>query len=264
MLVALTREVSPELATSCELTFLEREPIDLPLAVHQHDAYCEALRAVGVEVVRMPALAGQADACFVEDAALVFDEVAVLTRMGAASRRGESASVGEALAPFRPVVAIGPPGTIDGGDVLVMGKRVFVGRTSRTDDGGIQSLRSLLATHGYVVTPVDVPGCLHLKSAVTAIDGTSVLANRDWFDASALGDVEIIDVPQEEPSSANVLKIGPTLIIHVGYRHTRARLEARGHRVITVDVSEFIKAEAAVTCKSLIFPHPVGDGSEAA
>lgn len=262
MLVALTREVSPQIA-KCELTFLARDPIDYARAVRQHDAYCETLRALGVEIIRMPALAGQPDACFVEDTALVFDEIAILTRMGAPSRRAESASVGDALRPFRPVVAIGPPGTIDGGDVLVLGKRVFVGRTTRTDDAGMQSLRSLIETHGYVVTPVDVPGCLHLKSAATVLDGWSVLAQRAWFDAAALGDVEIVDVHPDEMAAANVLKIGPTLVMPRGFPRTRAILETRGHRVVTVDVSEFLKAEAAVTCKSLLFTHPV-DGSQAA
>jgi dimethylargininase len=265
MILALTRDVSSELATSCELTYREREPIDIELAAAQHNAYCDALRSLGVEVIRMPALPGHADACFVEDAALVFDELAVLTRMGAVSRRGESSSVGDALSPFRAVIAaIGPPGTLDGGDVLVMGKRIFVGRTQRTSDEGIQSLRSLVQSRGYVVTAVEVSGCLHLKSAVTAIDNDTVLANRAWFDAVALGaDIEVVDAPRGEEGGANVARIGPSLLAHSGYPRTRDLLEARGHRVVTVDVSEFIKAEAAVTCKSLIFAHPVG-GPEAA
>ncbi len=264
MLIAITREVSPEITTSCELTFRKREPIDFDRAMAQHDAYCATLRSLGVEVIRMPALAGHPDACFVEDAALVVDELAILTRMGAASRRAESASLREALLPFRPVVAIGPPGTIDGGDILVIDKRVFVGRTKRTEEHGIRALRTLLDPQGYEVTPVSVTGCLHLKSAVTALDGGSVLANRQWFDAESLGDLEIVEVPAEEPGAANVLRIGPTLVAHVGFPRSRKLLEARGHRVVTVDVSEFLKAEAAVTCKSLVFPSRVGPGFLAA
>src|SRR5262249_58760941 len=120
------------------------------------------------------------DSVSAEDAAVVFDEIAVIARPGAQSRREEVDSVAEALGRYRPLRRIEPPGTLDGGDVLVAGRRVFVGRSSRTNGAGIDQMRRLLAPHGYTVEAVDVGGCLHLKSAVTVLPGDTLLANRAW------------------------------------------------------------------------------------
>ena len=157
MIVAVTRPVSRSIA-DCELTHVARAPIDLTVARQQHAAYEAALETAGCRVVRLPELSDQPDAVFVEDAAIVLDEVAVLTRPGAASRRPEVKAMAEALAPFRRTVGIARPDTLDGGDVLRLGRTLYAGLTSRTTAAGIAQLRALVAPYGYQVEAVEVAG----------------------------------------------------------------------------------------------------------
>ena len=252
---ALTRGVSPALA-QCELTFMERAPIDLARAEAQHAAYCDALAGLGLDVARLPGDAALPDCCFVEDNAVVVDEVAVLTSMGADSRRGELPVVEAALARDRKVLRIERPARIDGGDVLIVGRAVFVGQTRRTDAAGTRALADALRPHGYAVTPVSVPGALHLKSAATALDADTLLVNREWVDLAPFARYDQIDVDPGEPWAANVLAVAGRLVMHAGFPRTRDRLEARGYAVEPVDVSEFLKAEAGVTCKSIVYGVP--------
>jgi dimethylargininase len=249
---AIIRDVSPALA-ECELTYLDREPIDLELAVLQHAEYARVLRDLGLEIVSLPGDAALPDCCFVEDVAIVLDELAVITRPGAESRRAETALVAEALSRYRRLSVIEPPGTLDGGDVLVVGRKIFVGRTQRTNDEGIAALRAIVSPHGYEVLGVPVKGCLHLKSAVTALDDGTLIANPDWIDKESFRDYTIVPIPAEEPGAANVLAVGGRIVMSGSFPLTRELLEKRGAKVIAVCVTEFEKAEAAVTCKSLVF-----------
>jgi dimethylargininase len=249
---ALTREVSPALA-DCELTFLDRQPIDAGRAAAQHDAYCAALAALGLDVVRLPGDPTLPDCCFVEDTAVVVDEVAVLASMGAPSRRGEVTAVAVALARDREIARIDPPARIDGGDVLVVGRRVFVGQSGRTDSAGARALAAALAPFGYEVIPVAVPGCLHLKSAATALDEDTLLGNAEWIDLAPLSACNLVHVDPAEPWAANVLAVAGRVLAHHGFPRTLERLAARGCDLYPVDVSEFLKAEAGVTCKSIVY-----------
>jgi dimethylargininase len=250
--IALTRDVSPALAR-CELTFLPREAIDLERAVEQHAAYGRLLESLGLAVQRLPADAAHPDCCFVEDTAVVLDEVAVIAHPGAPSRRGEVEAVAAALEPHRRLARIPQSARLDGGDVLLLGRRLYVGVSGRTDPAGAEALRRIVGPLGYDVRPVRVTACLHLKSAVSPIDDAAVLANPEWFDVSPLDDVEIVPVPPDEPGAANVLRAGGCLIAHAGFPRTIDMLGARGVDVRPIDVSEFLKAEAGVTCKSLVF-----------
>ena len=250
-MIAITRKVSPAIAR-CELTHLAREPIDLALAERQHAAYEASLRALGCRVASLPAEPDFPDSVFVEDAAVVVDELAVITRPGAPSRRGETESVAAALAPHRPVVAIEPPATLDGGDVLRLGRRVLVGRSSRSNAEGVAQLRALLAPHGYTVEGIAVSGCLHLKSAVTEVAPGAVLLNPAWVDPAIFAGTRLIEVDPGEPFAANALLVGGTAIYPSAFPRTAARLERVGVRLARVDVSELAKAEGAVTCCSLI------------
>lgn len=251
MLIALTRPVSASLA-ECELTHLAREPIDMARARAQHAGYEEALRELGVEVIRVPGEPSLPDAVFIEDTAVVVDEVAVITRPGAASRRPETAAVAEALAALRPIRHIIAPGTLDGGDVLVLDRDLYVGRSSRTNDAGIDQLRSHLAPYGYRVHAVTVTGCLHLKSAVTRAGPTQVLVNPEWIDATLLTGFEVIPVDPSEPSAANVVLVNGRVLFPAAYPKTAARLTAAGCALRLVDASELAKAEGALTCCSLL------------
>ena len=253
--IALTRDVSPSFAR-CELTFLEREPIDLERAAVQHRDYCERLERAGFEVLRLPADPALPDCCFVEDAAVVFDELAVITVPGSVARRGETPAIAEALARHRHLERMSLPATLDGGDVLALGRRLFVGRTRRTNEPGIEFLRAAVAPHGYQVVPVAVTGCLHLKSAVTALDDETLLANPAWCDTTALAAGRILQVDATEPGAANVLRVRDEVWGHSGYPRTLDRLDHASYRVTPVDISEFVKAEAALTCKSILFRRP--------
>lgn len=258
MYLAITREVSPAFA-SCELTHLERQPIDVQRAEHQHHAYEDALRALGCEVVSLPAEAALPDSVFVEDTAVIVDEAAILTRPGADSRKPETASIARALEKYRPLYAIQAPGTLDGGDVLRLGKRIYVGLTTRSNPAAIEQMNAFLGPYGYTAVGVPITGCLHLKSAVTQVAGASahsagtLLVNPAWIDVSLFGGWKLIEVDPSEPSAANALLIGETIIYPANYPLTRSRLEAQGIPLKAVDISEMIKAEGAVTCCSLVF-----------
>jgi len=256
--IAITRRVSPEIGR-CELSYLEREPIDVGLAERQHAAYERCLAGLGCAVTSLPAEAALPDSVFVEDAAIVLDELAVITRPGAVSRRAETHSVAAALAPWRTLLRLGPPGTLDGGDVLVVGRRIFVGRSRRSNEAGCGQLRDLLAPRGYSVVPVPVRGCLHLKSAVTAVAADRLLLNPAWVDASAFAGLATLEVDPAEPRAANALRIGAAVVFPAAFERTRRRLEAAGIDVVTVDVSELARAEGAVTCCSLVFEAARGE-----
>lgn len=249
--VALTREVSAAIA-NCELTHLRRVPIDVAAAHAQHAAYERALADAGYIVDRLPAADDLPDSVFIEDIAVVVDELAIVTRPGADSRRAEIPVVAAALQRYRTVVAIEPPGTLDGGDVLRVGRRLFVGVSSRTSRDGIAQLRAHLAPHGYTVDEVVVDGCLHLKSAVTAASDGLLVVNPVWIRPDAFDGFERIDVDPREPMAANVVRLADRLIVAAAFPRTADRLAARGFRIIAVDASELAKAEGAVTCCSLL------------
>jgi dimethylargininase len=250
--IALTRSVSPKIG-QCELTYLPRVAIDAALARTQHRAYQNALEQLGCKVLSLPEEPDLPDAVFVEDAAVILDEIAIMTRPGAESRRPETASVSEVLTKYRELRSIEPPGTLDGGDVLRVGKTLYVGSSSRTSRPGIEQLASAASPFGYQVLPVPVVDCLHFKSAVTLVGPRTLLINRRWVDSGYFTEVEFIGVDDQEPSGANALIVGNQLIYPTSFPRTRQRLEARGIRVTSVDVSEIEKAEGAVTCCSLIF-----------
>jgi dimethylargininase len=250
--IAITRGVSPAIE-HCELVHQERRPIDVALARRQHRLYEEALAAVGCRVEALPADPELADSVFVEDAAIVLDEVAVITRPGAESRRPETAPIARALAPYRPLVSIDAPGTLDGGDVLQIGRTLYVGLSGRSNQAAIDQLSRALAPYGYTVRGVAVRGCLHLKSAVTAVDDDTVLVNPKWVDPVIFSGTHPIEIDPRERGAANVLRIGERVIYPASFPATRRRLVAAGVYVVEVDVSELQKAEGAVTCCSLVF-----------
>jgi dimethylargininase len=252
MLTAITRGVSPTMA-NCELTFMARAPIDLAKALEQHRAYEQVLEQFGAKVISLPAEPTLADSMFVEDPAMVLDEVALIFPLGTASRRAEAASLAKALSKFRELKYVQLPGTAEGGDILRVERHLFAGLSKRTNEDGIRQLQSIVGEHGYTVTAVPVSGCLHLKSAVTFLGRNTLLANRKWFDASCMTGFEWIDVAPEEPHAANALAFGETVILPASFPLTRTRIEARGFKVLPLDISELQKAESGLTCSSLLF-----------
>ncbi|HEX2718196.1 MAG TPA: hypothetical protein VHM67_10980 [Gemmatimonadaceae bacterium] len=251
-LVALTREISPAI-TRCELTHLARTPIDLDRARDEHAAYEATLRRIGCTVTRLPSGPEMADAVFIEDTAVVLDEIAIIARPGADSRRTEVAAVGAALRHHRPIAAILAPGTLDGGDVVRVGRTLYVGIGPRTNSGGARQLRGLATPLGYSVEETPYQGCLHLKTAVTPVADDLLLLNPDWVDQSRFAPRRTIAVDPAEPFAANALLIGSDVIYPAEFPRTRARLEAAGVRIHAVAAGELAKAEGGVTCCSLVF-----------
>ena len=251
MQIALTRSVPPSIV-QCELTHLERAPIDPERAAAQHAEYEEALRRMGCRVERLAETPELPDSVFVEDTAIVLDEVAVVTRPGAPSRRAEIATAAAALQAYRPVAAIAAPATVDGGDVLVVGRRMFVGLSARTNGEGVRQLSAIVSPFGYSVQPVPIDGCLHLKSAVTQVGPEVLLCNPAWVDPGTFAGLNAIPVPGEEPFAANVLRIGSSVLCPAAHAKTAAELTRRGFDVYSVDVSELAKAEGGITCCSLL------------
>lgn len=251
MIVALVRPV-PESIARCELTHLERVPIDCEVAVQQHRDYVAALSALGCDVRELEELPHLPDSVFVEDAAVVFGESAMITRPGAESRRDEVASVAEVLSAYCELRFIEAPGTMDGGDVIVAGQRIFAGISSRTNEEAIRQMRAIAAESGFEVTSVPFRECLHLKSAATMPDDDTVLLNPRWVDPLMFDGMQILEVDPGEPSAANVLRIGGTLLFPAAFPRTLARLRDAGYDVVTVDASELAKAEGALTCCSVL------------
>jgi dimethylargininase len=252
MLSAIVRAVAPALAR-CELTYLPRTPIDLPRAEAQHRAYVQALERAGASVEVLAPEPELPDAVFVEDTAVILDEVAVLARPGAETRRPEVACIADAVARRRPLARILEPGTLDGGDVLRVGSRIFVGLSRRTNAEGARQLDSIATGLGYEVTTVPVRGCLHFKSAVSCAGRNTLLLNDSWVDRSVFPGFDLIGVHPDEPLASNCLLVRDRVLVSSHWPKTRRILEDHGIQTEILDLSEFEKAEAALTCLSLLF-----------
>ncbi len=232
--------------------------IDVALARRQHDDYRAALRAAGYETEVLPPDEAHPDSPFVEDAALLLGGVAVLTRPGAASRRGEVAAVAAALAARFPTVEVEAPATLDGGDVLQVGGTVFVGRSSRTNEAGIEAVRSAAARAGLGVVPVPVAGVLHLKSAVVRIGEGAVLGRSDAVDPAPFAGLSWVEIPAAERGRASALDLRDgTVLVPESCPATAAAVARAGAQPRAVSVGEFTKADGGLTCLSILWSDEV-------
>jgi dimethylargininase len=251
MLLAITRDISPRF-NECEITHIDRTPIDLDVARVQHAQYVNALKQLGCEVLELPAETDLPDSVFVEDTAFILPHTAVITRPGADSRKPETESIIQALSPHHDRIHIQTPATLDGGDVLVVGKQIFIGISTRSNHHAIDQLNQLLNKDGYTVTGIRLHDCLHLKSAVTRVDDKTLLINKNWVDTQYFDSYDLIEVDPSEPYAANCLPVGDSVIYPTSFPKTGDKLKARGYKIVSVDVDELAKAEGAVTCCSLI------------
>lgn len=252
MLKAITRAVSPHIAR-CELTYRSRECIDYEKAVRQHEAYRELLERCGAQLINLEACDAHPDCCFVEDTAVVLDEVAVIASMGAPSRRGEVQAVEKILSAHREVARISLPATLDGGDVVRLGRQLFVGRSRRTSQQGIEALARITQPFGYSVTAVEVAGSLHLTTACSALNEETVLLNPRWIDTRPFSRFWILPVPKDEPWAANTLRVGDTVCVEANAPRTFELVKRHCARVEVLDISEFRKAEGSLSCLSILF-----------
>jgi dimethylargininase len=252
MMIAVTHKPSP-LLNNCELTFLPSQKIDLDKARIQHNNYCRMLSECGAEVITLDGNVSLPDSAFVEDTAIVLDEIAIVTPMGVSSRQEETELIEKELVKFHLVAKIKPPAKIEGGDVLQIGNNLYVGISSRTNVKGIEALNEIVKLFGYKVFVVKFRGSLHLKTACTALDDETVLINPEWIDSETFKHFKVICVPTDEPFAANILRIGETICIHSEFTKTIESIEKVSYNTKQVDISEFLKAEAGLTCLSLVF-----------
>ena len=251
-ITALTREPAPTLE-DCLLTYVARSRIDYPTALEQHRQYCQALRDSGAEVRVLPARLEFPDSVFIEDVAVVLDELVVLARPASETRQGEVRLLASEGLPDRRVFSIEAPGTLEGGDILRIGKRIFAGLSSRTNAQGLESFARIAQPLGYQVIPVRVEGSLHLKTACTALDERTLLINPDWIQTDPFEGFLWVTVPAEEPWAANALPVGERIYMNSASPMTLEKVAAMGYAVHPVDISEFTKAEGGLTCLSLLF-----------
>ena len=253
---AITRGVSPNLA-ACELTYRSREQINFEKALLQMDQYCDLLRTWEVELLTIPGSLTYPDCCFVQDTAVVLDEVCVMACMGATSRRGEVSEVERMLWPLRRVKRIVPPATLDGGDVVQLGKKLFVGHSRRTNARGIAALSGIVESFGYKVIPVSVDGGLHLTTGCGVIDEETVLLNSRWLDAEVFKGLRRLYVSDDEPWAANTIRVKDCVCLEAGAPRTIDLVQPYARTINTLNISEFRKAEGSLSCLSLIFRETV-------
>jgi dimethylargininase len=247
---AFVRKISRSLG-ECELLHVPRQELNLERAARQHAAYVRALEAAGLVVDVLPEEPELPDSAFVEDPVLVLDEIAVICRPGTASRAQETESLEREVSRIRPIHRIVDPGTIEGGDVLRVGRSLYVGLSSRTNRAGIQQLEDIVRPHGYRVSVVQLTGCLHLKTGVTSPAPGLLIANTDWVDLSPFQGFEILTVPDTEPWGANTLALNGRVLAAEASPHTADLLERKGLQVHRLGISELQKAEAGLTCLSV-------------
>jgi dimethylargininase len=252
MLTVVTHLPSPALQ-ECELTFLDSETINIEKARKEHDQYCSMLSECGAQVIKLEDNLSLPDSVFVEDPVIVFDEVAVLTSMGVESRRKELPVLQKFFAQHRHIERISLPAQIEGGDVLKIGRKIFVGNSQRTNEKGITALRNIIEPLGYTVIPVKVTGCLHLKTGCTALDDSTILLNPDWVESRQFSGYNLIKTLPEEPFGANVLPIKDTICMNAAFPQTIEMVKSLGYTVAETDITEFVKAEAGLTCMSVPF-----------
>ncbi len=249
---AITRGVSLHL-DACELTYRVRETIDYDKAVSQLEHYCDLLRTWDVDLIAMPSNQHYPDCCFVQDTAIVLDEVCVMASMGATRRRGETSEVEKTLSRFRPIERILLPATLDGGDVVQVGRRLFVGLSTRTNGRGIEALCRIVEPLGYAVVPVMVNGGLHLTTGCGVINDETVLLNPRWLDSRAFKGLRQLHVSEDEPWAANTIRINEMVCLEQGAPRTVDLVQPYAASIETLDISEFRKAEGSLSCLSLIF-----------
>jgi len=249
---AITRGVSRSIR-ECELTYRSREHIDYEKAASQLERYCQLLRKWDVDLLTMPANDTYPDGCFVQDTAIILDEVCVMASMGAEARRGEVSEVERMVSRFRSIQHIIAPATLDGGDVVQFGKRLFVGLSSRTNARGIAALSQIVELFGYTVVPVTVNGGLHLTTGCGIVNDETVLLNPRWLDASAFKGLRQLHVPEEEPWAANTIRVDNAVCLEEEAPRTVDLVQPHAGSIDTLDISEFRKAEGSLSCLSLIY-----------
>ena len=225
-------------------------------AMQQHEKYVEALKKCGLQVEILPADETYPDSCFVEDAALVTRECAIITNLGAASRKGEEKSIQEALKKYYPeerILFIQPPGTIEGGDIMMVGDHFYIGLSDRTNVSGAEQMMNDLGKYGFTASTISMKAFLHLKTGSSYIENNNMLATGEFIKKPEFKKYHIIEVPPSEDYAANCIWINNHVIVPAGYPETERKIRELGYKVIPVEMSEFRKLDGGLSCLSLRF-----------
>jgi len=248
---AITRRPSPEMVDGITTAGLGKP--DYPLALKQHDAYCQALTNLGLDVTVLDPESEFPDSCFVEDTAVVCDHVAVIAPLGAPSRQGEQETIEPVLAQYKPVERVVPPSTFEGGDVLQVGNTFYIGLSDRTNLAGAEKLGAAVAEHGYDWKAIACGPSLHFKTDVCFVGSNTLLVSPFFEGATDLASFNHIVVEDDEAYCRNCLHINGTNIVPTGFPKTLAKVEALGSPTVVLDMSEFKKLDGGLTCLSLRF-----------
>jgi len=231
----------------------QQEKIDVTLAKQQHADYCNALEKIGLQLIRLEADDSLPDCCFVEDTAIAVDDIAIITNPGAISRRAEVAAVEKEISKYKTIHRIDAPATIDGGDVLQIGKKIFIGLSERTTQEAIDQVQEIVRSKGFEVIGVPIHHTLHLKSVATALTDSQIILNAAHFDEALFSGLRKIIVPEQEHYAANCLAVNETIFIPSGFPVTKSLIEGAGFSTVELENSEFKKGDGALTCLSILF-----------
>ncbi len=229
---------------------------DYEKALQQHDTYIEALKSCGVKVTVLPADERYPDSCFVEDPAVITRKCAIITNPGAESRNGEKDEIIGAVREFFPedkIEYIVSPGTLEGGDVMMVGDHFYVGRSARTNEEGIRQFIAILNKHGLTGSEVALSEVLHLKTGVNYLENGNMLVSGEFVEKPDFAKYNRIEIPEEEAYAANCIWVNGTVIVPTGYPAVEAAVRSAGYPVVLVDTSEFRKLDGGLSCLSLRF-----------
>lgn len=229
---------------------------DYEKALKQHAAYIEALKQCGVDVTVLPADDAYPDSCFVEDVAVVTRKCAIITNPGAATRNGETAAIGPVLERFfspEHIHRIQAPGTLEGGDVMMVGDTFYVGKSARTNEEGIRQFAAILQSYGFACVCVQLEKVLHLKTGVNYLENNNLLVSGEFCDKACFAQYRKTEIPEVEAYAANCIWVNGTVLVPEGYPVVKAAVEGLGYPVLTVDTSEFRKIDGGLSCLSLRF-----------
>lgn len=249
---AIARKPGPNFSQGIT-TAVSADPPSYETLVSQHEKYIATLKSIGLSVVLLDALPDHPDAYFVEDTAVVTADVAVITNPGADARKGEVDTIASVLAQYRKTDRIRPPGTVDGGDILQVGRHFFIGVSERTNHEGASQLSRILTSYGYTYTIVPVGEGLHFKSSVNYVGKNTLLITEDFAGNDQLEGYDTIVVNRDESYAANTLFINDHLLVPRGYPNTLKKLEALAFDLIELDTSEVRKMDGGLTCMSIRF-----------
>ena len=229
---------------------------DYEKALHQHDTYIEALKQCGVNVTVLPADERYPDSCFVEDPAVITRKCAIITNPGAESRNGEKDEIIGAVREFFPedkIEYILAPGTLEGGDVMMVGDHFYVSRSARTNEEGIRQFIAILNKHGLTGSEVPLTEVLHLKTGVNYLENGNMLVSGEFVEKEDFAKYNRIRIPEEEAYAANCIWVNGTVIVPMGFPAVEAAVRQAGYPVILVDTSEYRKLDGGLSCLSLRF-----------